>query len=631
MDTGSIKIEKLWHSGSDYGLTNAYAHDYGANDFDLDEENHLYSNSDNGATAVLLSLGCVVNGAVDADAVSDVYDDPTSHGLTASQIVTINGTKYIKLAKDDQSGWPTLTVSNLPLKRYADVSYTDRGETKTHKAPVDGWYFIEEYGYVDANGDVVTVENKTDEWTVSYGYVDGATNGSGKTENVAGTSRNLIRAKKTDPDTLTVTNGFFGHLSFNKQDGSGQPVKGATFKLVPNAAGTNNFVKNGNADLVLTSNELGVVEIPILPMGTYWLQEQSAPEGCRLVQNWYKVEIGYPSSAMYMDNEKVTVIDNPPVGALKLTKTVQVGGTAPTTSNGAKTNGEYTFTIRGLGETDTQNITRTVRITFANGRATQYQIDSTDAVTIPEAEATDNSWTVIVPDLVPGTYTVEEALPQNGMTLKSVTAGTKVEGELAFVTVVACKTNAVEPSAWATFVNNYGKADVKIVKIDENTRKGTTQKPLSGAQFTLAVGTADADGKINYSNYRYDAEHEAVGTTGDSGELTFENLPDGNYRIQETGVPAGYVLTSDPYIYFTIEDGALDWTDSDGTLITDGEEHNKVTCDLANATFTVGNEPGARLPSTGGHGTWPYPLGGTLLILCAIAMAMVKRRRQENP
>ena len=504
MDTGSIKIEKLWHSGSDYGLTNAYAHDYGANDFDLDEENHLYSNSDNGATAVLLSLGCVVNGAVDADAVSDVYDDPTSHGLTASQIVTINGTKYIKLAKDDQSGWPTLTVSNLPLKRYADVSYTDRGETKTQKAPVDGWYFIEEYGYVDANGDVVTVANKTDEWTVSYGYVDGATNGSGKTENVAGTSRNLIRAKKTDHDTLTVTNGFFGHLPFNKQDGSGQPVKGATFKLVPNAAGTNNFVKNGNADLVLTSNELGVVEIPILPMGTYWLQEQSAPEGCRLVQNWYKVEIGYPSSAMYMDNEKVTVIDNPPVGALKLTKTVLANGRAPTAGD-THTDGTYEFSIDGLGgsASKTADIHRIVEITFEGGvakhcriLAVTYDAQSTPIKTVIEdadiTQTTDNSWTVLVTDLEPGTFTVSETAPINGTVLKEATGGATVDETVAantvFVTVVAKDITAAETSAQATFINNYNRVDVKIVKIDENTRGGTTQKPLSKAQFYAGRG-----------------------------------------------------------------------------------------------------------------------------------------------
>ena len=420
---------------------------------------------------------------------------------------------------------------------------------------------------------------------------------------------------------------------------------------MPNAAGANNFIKYGDVDLVLTSNASGLVEIPTLPMGTYWLQEQSAPEGYRLVQNWYKVEIGYPSSAMYLDNEEVSVIDNPPVGALKLTKTVLANGKAPTAGD-THTDGTYEFSIDGLGgsASKTADIHRIVEITFEGGvakhcriLAVTYDAQSTPIKPVIEdadiTQTTDNSWTVLVTDLEPGTYTVSETAPINGTVLKEATGGATVDETVAanvaantvFVTVVAKDITAAETSAWATFVNNYGKADVKIVKIDENTRKGTTQKPLSGAQFTLAVGTADADGKINYSNYRYDAEREAVRTTDDSGELTFENLPDGNYRIQETGVPDGYVLTSDPYIYFTITDGAFAWTDSNGTKITDGEEHNKVTCDLANATFTVGNEPGARLPSTGGHGTWPYTLGGTLLILCAIAMAMVKRRRQENP
>jgi LPXTG-motif cell wall-anchored protein len=362
--------------------------------------------------------------------------------------------------------------------------------------------------------------------------------------------------------------------------------------------------------------------------------EKEAPAGYKKTDAMYRLVIGYTQSRMYLVagdvQTEADVIDNTPLGALKLTKTVQVDGAAPTAANRAKTSGVYTFTVSGLGETGTAGVTRTVSITFADGKATRYQIDSGVEVTIPEAEATDNSWTVTVPDLVPGTYTVGETLPENGMTLKSVNAGTKVEGELAFVTVVAGDTAAAQESALATFVNNYRKADVKIVKIDENTRTGAVQEKLSGAVFTLVRGDEDPETHQVSYNAIYPNANDGVRRTDDQGELTFEDLPDGHYRLQETGVPDGYVLTSDPYIYFTITDGALSWTDSSGKPITDGQEHNKVTCDMAEKTFTVGNEPGVSLPATGGHGTLPYTIVGTLLILCALAIAVDKRRRQGN-
>jgi uncharacterized surface anchored protein len=406
------------------------------------------------------------------------------------------------------------------------------------------------------------------------------------------------------------------------------------FQIIPDGAGEGNFVTG--VDDMLTSGENGAVNISGLPIGTYWMWEKEAPAGYKKTDAMYRLVIGYTQSRMYLVAGGVEtvadVIDNTPLGALKLTKTVQVDGAAPTAANRAKTSGVYTFTVSGLGETGTAGVTRTVSITFADGKATRYQIDSGVEVTILEAEATDNSWTVTVPDLVPGTYTVGETLPENGMTLKSVNAGTKVEGELAFVTVVAGDTTAVQESALATFVNNYGKADVKIVKIDENTHTEATQKKLSGAVFTLIRGEEEEDPvthQISYNAIYPDADG-GVRRTDDQGELTFEDLPDGHYRLQETGVPDGYVLTSDPYIYFTITDGALSWTDSSGKPITDGQEHNKVTCDMADKTFTVGNEPGVSLPATGGHGTLPHTIVGTLLILCALAIAVDKRRRQGN-
>ena len=50
--------------------------------------------------------------------------------------------------------------------------------------------------------------------------------------------------------------------------------------------------------------------------------------------------------------------------------------------------------------------------------------------------------------------------------------------------------------------------------------------------------------------------------------------------------------------------------------------------DPENAEFRVGNEPGARLPSTGGMGTTPFTVAGGLLALLALAL-LLRRREAE--
>jgi LPXTG-motif cell wall-anchored protein len=45
-----------------------------------------------------------------------------------------------------------------------------------------------------------------------------------------------------------------------------------------------------------------------------------------------------------------------------------------------------------------------------------------------------------------------------------------------------------------------------------------------------------------------------------------------------------------------------------------------------NAAFTVGNTPGAALPNTGGCGTWPFTIVGSILILGAGVLLWRRRK-----
>ena len=102
--------------------------------------------------------------------------------------------------------------------------------------------------------------------------------------------------------------------------------------------------------------------------------------------------------------------------------------------------------------------------------------------------------------------------------------------------------------------------------------------------------------------------------------------------MTETKVPAGYVLTSSREFYVKVDIGAeqpimlVNWT---GQGWTQKGYDAKLTFDATTNTATVGNDAGARLPSTGGNGTaLIYALGVGLLALAALGLIL--RARKEN-
>ena len=136
---------------------------------------------------------------------------------------------------------------------------------------------------------------------------------------------------------------------------------------------------------------------------------------------------------------------------------------------------------------------------------------------------------------------------------------------------------------------------------------------------------------------------DSVPTDG-NGKTSFNNLTHGNYEISEKTAPDGYVLSSETTQYFRIESGVVKWlvrgTDKPSEWVekTGAEENGMVGFEPAhpeageqsatNAAFTVKNEPGAVLPSTGGPGTSLICLLGIMLTgLAGAGMVMQLRRK----
>ena len=182
-----------------------------------------------------------------------------------------------------------------------------------------------------------------------------------------------------------------------------------------------------------------------------------------------------------------------------------------------------------------------------------------------------------------------------------------------------------------------------VVNVDET---GLTTKPLQLNINQTYVKTIDADGNIRFTfamtnDMPPNTTRIKIKKVGKNGELLsgahfrvnrdgelfladlavtngysaeFEVTP-GHYTLIETAFPDGYVRTGgNPEFDISVNPSTL--------AVEVTYESTKVT----NGEITVVNEPGSRLPSTGGPGTAAYTVGGAALMLLAIALLLLRKR-----
>lgn len=246
-------------------------------------------------------------------------------------------------------------------------------------------------------------------------------------------------------------------------------------------------------------------------------------------------------------------------GSLKLTKEVTVNGVKPTEANKTLINGTYEFTVTSVSDSSD---THTVKITFTDGIATSYQIDNNEEVTFTNGA---NPWTVEVPNLAAGDYTIEETTPTNGTKLESAVRGDDDEeavdeNKAVTVTVRAGEVPKVNSIGAAYFTNNLetvvsrvkkvwlgdkSHVDSLIVTLKKDDQDTTITQTLNADNSWTAEVTNLAkyneDGSVisyswgeatisGYSSSGVDTEDitEEGGTTTYLTTLT--NVPDENYN-----------------------------------------------------------------------------------------------------
>lgn len=191
--------------------------------------------------------------------------------------------------------------------------------------------------------------------------------------------------------------------------------------------------------------------------------------------------------------------------------------------------------------------------------------------------------------------------------------------------------------------------DVDVLKVEKGSET-TTQ--LSGAVFELRkledAAPTNPGGTLTYVKDNNQQVIVTTKTTGDDGRLSFTNLTYGVYEIREVTPPPGYIQTEDVAFYLRVDGGTITyvqkgdnkpskWTsapNSDETATVFFMEAQEANPDgepptaAVNATFRVGNTPGAALPNAGGSGTLlHYTLGAICMLLAGALLAMRQLRR----
>jgi len=245
----------------------------------------------------------------------------------------------------------------------------------------------------------------------------------------------------------------------------------------------------------------------------------------------------------------------------------------------------------------------------------------------------------LVIDTESGTATATYSLVNYYVTETGVTGDTRITYKAGNGTETETASDANTNDGTITIYNRDAEVNINVLKVDATN----TTKTLKDAEFQILKYKDESAGYVAYDFQNKDFVATVSGdastqNAGDNskrktdayGTLSFTGLPAGQYKLVETKTPDGYIKVDNNDIYFTVSvDGTVKWTKADGAEITsNADKPNRVEYDSEEKEFTVGNNPGARLPSTGGRGTTLYHVLGTLLILGAAVLLVVKKRMQ---
>ena len=250
-----------------------------------------------------------------------------------------------------------------------------------------------------------------------------------------------------------------------------------------------------------------------------------------------------------------------------------------------------------------------VNLTYSNNPNHEYKGENEPSTTPGDGDVTGKT-----PDSNTKTYTTSLLLNKIDGADNSVLAGAKFELKGSGVNkVIIANAESFKADAAGTYY-----------KLNDGTFTLTAPTPETSAQYASTETKYILDEKsTSHSGSGEDSYVEAI--TDDMGKLTFAGLGSGTYTLTETEAPSGYNKLANP-INISIT-AAPTLEGPNWTVTKDGEALTKPT---GIYEFTVENNKGVTLPSTGGMGTTIFYVVGGLLVAGALILLVVKKRMSIN-
>ncbi|GEM_PF-1464109 len=140
---------------------------------------------------------------------------------------------------------------------------------------------------------------------------------------------------------------------------------------------------------------------------------------------------------------------------------------------------------------------------------------------------------------------------------------------------------------------------------------------LTGAKFKLYDAEKNGNEipvvKVSDGVYRKALASESANYTEiEAGKAKIFGFDEGTYYLNETQTPKGYMI---------LEARQAVTLKNDDTTVKTGADAGYQT-----TTLVIKNEPGKKLPGTGGEGTYAYFIGGGVLVLLAAVLLLVRKK-----
>lgn len=469
---------------------------------------------------------------------------------------TISGNSYTATG-----GTKTITL-NAGMNWLTTFSYEGNGKLDEASYTLPATYNSQPCVYM------IVEESIPEGYTVSYSGSNAEGLGSGSTGMLTAYNRKIstdVKLIKVDKENHQIR------------------LADATFevrRLDPNQTGTAYLADMDPIQTVTTTSPNGEATISDLSIGYYEIKETDAPTGYVTVTGKDRFYIKVTSQGIFAIEPETnrnpsrwatrvndsTLVNNrdgsftlgnePKKGSLKITKIVTVGDEAPNAGNAYLTDGTYTFSINGVSGTFTAGVEHTLAITFKDGQATKYSIDGLADRT--DMTGSGNSWSVIIPDLKIGDYTITET-SSGKLTLVRIAGGKKnVDltdqdhdfSDTIIATVTEDDTDAAQDTAQVTFTNNTDRQIVKLRKYADEV--GTNRTNLAGAEFQIYTleeyTTGNPPQPLTYESPElssaaasYFKADKTTMVSQNDGNFYVGDIACGNYVIVETKAPDGYL------------------------------------------------------------------------------------------